>query len=75
MEQAPPPGRTVCHGCRSLTHELVSVGEEQRYRPVLLPGDGTLMREISPGIMISQTCPVCGGTDDLGWMPGFVPPV
>lgn len=78
MTQPPavPPVRTVCHGCGVLTHELVDVTDSgQRYRPVLLPGDGSVMREIAPGIMVSSPCPVCGDGDDPGWIPGFVPPV
>jgi hypothetical protein len=60
------------------THELVDGPESapgQRYRPVLLPGDGSVMREISPGVMVSAPCPECGDGDDPGWIPGFVPPV
>ena len=75
MEKAAPPARTVCHGCRAQTHELVEATGPQRYRPVILPGDGTVMREISPGIMVSAPCPVCGDSDDPGWLPGFVPPL
>ncbi|HEV3356910.1 MAG TPA: hypothetical protein VG247_08955 [Pseudonocardiaceae bacterium] len=75
MEKAAPPGRTVCHGCRVQTHELVDHDGSQRYRPVVLPGDGTVSREIMPGIMVSSPCPECGDGDDPGWLPGFVPPV
>lgn len=78
MTQPPavPPVRTVCHGCRVQTHELADGADgDQRYRPVLLPGDGSLMREIGPGVMVSSPCPVCGDSDDPGWIPGFVPPV
>ena len=74
VDIAAPPTRTVCHGCRGMAHELVTIGEEQRYRSVVLPGDGMVMREVSPGIMVSQPCPVCGDGDDPGWVPGFVPP-
>ena len=70
------PSRVVCHGCRAQTHELVGDSDgEQRYRPIILPGDGTLTREITPGVMVSTPCPECGDGDDPGWIPGFVPPV
>jgi hypothetical protein len=75
MDRAVSPGRTVCHGCRAQSHELVGDEDEQRYRPVLLPGDGSVMREIAPGVMVSTPCPTCGDTDDSGWLEGFVPPV
>jgi hypothetical protein len=75
MDLTPRPVRTVCHGCRAVAHELVTIESEQRYRPVVVPGDGTLMRETSPGIMVSEPCPICGDTDTPGWVPGFVPPV
>jgi hypothetical protein len=76
MDRAVAPARTVCHGCRAQAHELVGDQDEQRYRPVLLAGDGSLMREIGPGIMVSTPCPTCGDTDDdSGWLDGFVPPV
>jgi hypothetical protein len=74
-EPALPPARTACHGCRAIAHETVVVDGEQRARPVLLVGDGHVMREASPGIMVSQPCPICGDSDDPGWTPGFVPPV
>jgi hypothetical protein len=70
------PVRTVCHACRAQTHELVDGPEDdQRYRPVVLPGDGTAMREIAPGVMVSSPCPMCGDGDDPGWITGFVVPV
>jgi hypothetical protein len=75
MDKAAAPARTVCHGCRGLTHELVGDGDEQRYRPVLLPGDGSLMREITPGMMVTSPCPICGDNEESGWVDGFVPPV
>jgi len=46
----------------------------QRYRPIVLPGDGVVMREIAPGVMVSQPCPICGESEDPGWVPGFVVP-
>ena len=66
--------RTVCHGCRAVSYE--SIGDDgQRQRPVIVPGDGQVMREVMPGMMISEPCPVCGNSDDPGWVPDFVPPV
>jgi hypothetical protein len=67
------PLRTVCHGCRAVAYEMVG-DDEQRQRPILIPGDGTTMHEITPGMMVSGPCPVCGDSDDPGWLPGFVPP-
>ncbi|HEX3784329.1 MAG TPA: hypothetical protein VHX38_32120 [Pseudonocardiaceae bacterium] len=75
MDRAVPPGRTVCHGCRAQTHELIGEDGTQRYRPVILPGDGSIMREISPGAMVSAPCPICGDGEDPGWVEGFIVPV
>jgi hypothetical protein len=69
-----PPHRTVCHGCRATVHETVVIDDEQRMRPVIMPGDGTVMREVTPGVMVSQPCPICGDSDDPGWVLGFIPP-
>jgi hypothetical protein len=74
MKKTAPPVRTVCHGCRAQTHELVAETGPRRYRPVSLPGNGTITREISPGDMASTPCPLCGNTDDPGWLPTFTPP-
>ncbi|HJP74254.1 MAG TPA: hypothetical protein VJ914_08300 [Pseudonocardiaceae bacterium] len=70
-----PAVRTVCHGCRVQTHELFAeIGPRRRNRPIQLPGDGTMSRELSPGDHVSGRCPVCGDTDDPGWLPAFTPP-
>jgi hypothetical protein len=76
VDNATSPARTACHGCRAVSYDMT--GEDdgvQRHRPILLPGDGQVMREIMPGMMISQTCSVCGSGEDDGWLPGFVIPV
>lgn len=75
MDKATAPARTVCHGCRALSHELIGDDGEQRSRPVLLPGDGSLMSEIMPGMMVTAPCPICGDNEEAGWVDGFVPPV
>lgn len=68
--------RTACHGCRAVTYEALKGDDDvDRMRSVLLPGDGTVVREVAQGMMVSQPCPVCGDSDDPGWLPGFVPPV
>lgn len=70
------PIRTVCHGCRQVTQvrEVDSDGMT-RLRPMVIPGNGTVLREKQPGVMVEVPCPVCGESEDLGWLPGFVPPV
>lgn len=65
-------GRTVCHGCRQVTQYR---GDDAVIRPMVLPGSGVVFAEKSPGIMVEIPCPVCGETDDPGWVPGFVSPV
>lgn len=66
------PIRTVCHGCRQVTQYRDADG---RVRPMILPGSGSVWVERAPGTMVETDCPVCGETDDPGWVPGFVPPV
>jgi hypothetical protein len=68
------PIRTVCHGCRAVSYEPIG-DDDQRHRPVVVPGDGQVMREVMPGMMAGEPCPICGESDDPGWMPGFVLPV
>jgi hypothetical protein len=68
------PARTVCHGCRAVSYELTGDDGPQRQRPIVLLGDGQVMREVMPGMMVSQPCPVCGRTEDEGWLDGFVVP-
>lgn len=68
--------RTVCHGCRTQSH----VAEEDdngvtRLRNLVIPGDGSVWKEKAPGGMVQEPCPVCGDSDDPGWLPGFVIPV
>jgi hypothetical protein len=46
----------------------------QRQRPVVMVGDGQLMREVMPGMMVSQPCPQCVESDEDGWLDGFVVP-
>ena len=57
-----------------MSYEVIGEDGTQRHRPVVLPGDGQLMREVMPGMMVSQTCPVCGEAEDEGWVDGFVVP-
>ncbi|TDV41836.1 hypothetical protein CLV71_119158 [Actinophytocola oryzae] len=66
-----PPARTVCHGCRQTTQFRADSGE---VRPMIIPGSGMVIREKSPGVLVEESCPVCGESDDPGWVPGFVPP-
>jgi hypothetical protein len=75
VNNAIAPARTVCHGCRAVSYETVSDDDgTHRQRPVILVGDGQLMREIMPGMMVGRPCPVCGQSDDGGWVTGFVVP-
>jgi hypothetical protein len=41
---------------------------------MILPGSGMAIREKSPGVLVEESCSVCGDGDDPGWVPGFVPP-
>ncbi|HWC83656.1 MAG TPA: hypothetical protein VG756_27175 [Pseudonocardiaceae bacterium] len=79
-EQAVPPSRTVCHHCRGVTTVTAQVEPEQyRTRTMVVPGDGTITRMIASGgggeVAVTEDCPVCGDSEDPGWVPGFVPPV
>nr|CEL14008.1 hypothetical protein [Kibdelosporangium sp. MJ126-NF4]CTQ88375.1 hypothetical protein [Kibdelosporangium sp. MJ126-NF4] len=44
-------------------------------RPMVVPGQGVIYVEKAPGVMVEQPCPVCGESDQPGWIPGLVPPV
>ncbi len=68
------PARTACHGCRAVSYDMVGEDNAQRQRPIMLVGDGQVMREVMPGMMVSQPCPVCGKSEDGGWVDGFVVP-
>jgi hypothetical protein len=74
VENATPPARTVCHGCRAVSYEMIGEDDTQRHRPVVLPGDGQVMREVTPGMMVSQPCPYCADSEEDGWLDGFVIP-
>lgn len=63
--------RTACHGCRQTTQYRADDGG---IRPMILPGNGTVWADRAPGGMVEEPCPVCGESDDPGWIPGFVPP-
>lgn len=73
---ATPAIRTVCHGCRQMT-QVREDGDNGviRIRPMIVPGNGSVWKEKAPGVMTEEPCPVCGDSDDPGWIPGFVPPV
>lgn len=76
MNNAIAPARTACHGCRAVHYELEGEDDTRRQRPLLLVGDGQVMREVMPGMMVSQPCPQCGQSDDDGgWLAGFVVPM
>jgi hypothetical protein len=64
--------RTVCHGCRQVTQYRDDAGT---IRPMVLPGNGTVWADRAPGGMVEEPCPMCGESDDPGWLPGFLPPV
>jgi hypothetical protein len=73
--------RTVCHGCRTEVSELVTDSETGASHIISLtvPGDGTVSREVATADgtrrYVEEPCPVCGDSDDPGWVPGFVPPM
>lgn len=69
--------RTVCHGCRQLSHVHVDGDDDDsvsKLRPMIIPGDGSVTAEVAPGYMVAVPCPVCGESDDPGWLPGLQPP-
>lgn len=68
--------RTACHGCRRVTHAHLT-GEDgvTVVHTLLVPGDGGVLREVSPGTLVRVPCPACGDCDDASWLPGFTPPV
>lgn len=67
--------RTVCHGCRQTTHvHVTEEGGVSRLRTLVLAGDGTVLREVAPGHLVNEPCPVCRESEDPGWQSGFQPP-
>ncbi|HEV7649633.1 MAG TPA: hypothetical protein VGP26_15925 [Actinophytocola sp.] len=64
--------RTVCHMCRQVTQYRDDAGNVS---PMVLPGNGTVWIDRSPGGLVEEPCPECGNEDDPGWLPGFEPPV
>lgn len=74
MNNAIAPPRTACHGCRAVSYELSGEDHVRRQRPLLLVGDGQVMREVMPGMMVSQPCRECGRLAEDGWLDGFVVP-
>jgi hypothetical protein len=66
--------RTVCHGCRVMRYRQVTMpdGTTTR-RAVVSPGNGTIATEVT-GTTVRRPCPVCGDSDDPGWVPGFSVP-
>jgi hypothetical protein len=80
QDQAVPPARTVCHACRGTAHTSVPDEDDvSMTRPVIVPGDGDVVTAIrtqyGDDSMVASPCPVCGESDDPGWLPGFVIPV
>jgi hypothetical protein len=63
--------RTVCHGCRQVTQFRA---EDGSIHPMVLPGSGMAFAEKAPGEMVELPCPVCGESEDPGWVTGLVPP-
>jgi hypothetical protein len=72
VEEVSATVRTVCHGCRQVTQYR---GDEGGIRPMVLPGSGTVWVDKMPGGMVEVACPVCGESDDPGWVPALVIPV
>ena len=64
--------RTACHGCRQVTQYRDDSGTVS---PMVLPGNGTVWIDRSPGGLVEEPCPECGNDDDPGWLAGFAPPV
>lgn len=75
MDNQISPARTACHGCRAVSYEVTGDDDIRRQRPLLLVGDGQIMHEIMPGMMVSRQCTECGGSEDGGWLDGFVVPM
>lgn len=70
-----PALRTICHGCRQLAHAHVQNEDgTAKLRTLIIPGDGSVVREIAPGQLVTSPCPLCGDSEEMGWLPGFVTP-
>lgn len=78
-DQAAPPARTVCHGCRGAGYASVPnhIGV-MVMRPVLIAGEGEVIGAVcmqqGGEATIGRPCRDCATTDDPGWLPGFVGP-
>lgn len=53
--------------------------ERYRTRIMVVPGDGTITRMLAAAgahgeVAITEECPVCGDSEDPGWIDGFLPP-
>jgi hypothetical protein len=64
--------RTACQGCRQVTQYRDQSGT---IRPMVLAGSGTIWVDRAPGGMVEVPCPLCGESEDAGWLTGFLPPV
>lgn len=64
--------RTACQNCRQVTQYRDQSGA---VRPMILAGGGTIWVDRAPGGMVELPCPLCGESEDAGWVPGFLPPV
>jgi len=42
---------------------------------MIIPGSGMVIREKSPGVLVEEQCPICGDSEDPGWIEGYIPPV
>ncbi|HWC83933.1 MAG TPA: hypothetical protein VG756_28575 [Pseudonocardiaceae bacterium] len=81
-EYATPPDRTVCHTCRSAATrtEQTSPGT-YRIRTMIVPGEGIITRAVASthgdggAAAGTEDCPVCGDSEEPGWIPGCTPPV
>jgi hypothetical protein len=72
--------RTACHGCRTMRETIEQVSDHEYTSHTMLVADaGTVyrrVRAIFDGVdaVVEVMCPICGESEDPGWLPGFHPP-
>jgi hypothetical protein len=72
--------RTACHNCRTMRETIEQVGPHEFTAHAMLIADaGTVYRRVRAAFdatdaVVETTCPLCGETDDPGWLPGLHPP-
>lgn len=72
--------RTACHGCRTMRETIEQVSDHTYAASSMIVADaGTVYRRVratfdTTDAVVEALCPVCGESEDPGWLPGFHPP-